>query len=296
MKNMNRIAPRTSHWLLPAMVAGALAGMSTSSALAADAIPAAVAAPGAMAAPDAAARPAASAQPAIEPQADAILKRMGDYLSQAHFFSVNAEIWQDIHMASGQRIQAGRNVDLQVRRPDRLHAEMHSTRRNRGLYYDGKSLTLFNRAQNFYGVVPAPESLDAALDEASEKFGITMPLEDLIVSDPYRSAIAKVTAGRDVGTVTVLGVACEHLAFAQGPIDWQIWIETGAKPVPRKIVITYKDEEGSPQYTAIFSGWDFETKLPDFLFSFEAPAGASKIDVAELKRANQTHPKEGKQP
>jgi len=30
-----------------------------------------------------------------------------------------------------------------------------------------------------------------------------------------------------------------------------VWIENGARPLPRKFVITYKDEADSPQYTAI---------------------------------------------
>jgi hypothetical protein len=231
---------------------------------------------------------------AIEPKADELLRRMGDYLAQAQFFSVSAEVWQDIQLGSGQQIQAGRMIDLQVHRPNRFHAEVHSTRHNRGLYYDGKSITLFNRVQNFYGSIPAPATLDEALDVASERFGITMPLEDLIVSDPYQSAMRKVTAGIYLGPVTVLGVPCEHLAFSLGKVDWQIWIEQGAKPVPRKIVITYKDEEGTPEYTAILSNWDFQTKLPDFLFNFDPPVGAAKINVDEIKSKNQTHKSEGK--
>ena len=237
---------------------------------------------------------AAEAKPAIDPHANELLKRMGDYLAQAPFFSVSVEVWQDVPLASGQRIQAGRTTDLQVRRPNRLHAEVHSTRRNRGLYYDGKSITLFNRVQNFYGTIPAPAALDEALDMASEQFGITMPLEDLVVSDPYRNAIRNVVSGIDLGPTTVLGVPCEHLAFSQGTIDWQIWIEEGARPVPRKLVITYKDEEASPQYTAILSNWDFETKLPDFVFTFEPPSGAMKIDVAQIKSEDQPHKSEGK--
>ena len=233
-------------------------------------------------------------KPVVDPSADKILKRMGDYLGQAPFYSVNAEIWQDVELGSGQQVQAGRTVVLQVRRPDHFHAEVRSTRRNRGLFYDGKSITLLNRNENFYGSIPAPATLDQALDTASDRFGIEMPLEDLVVSDPYQSAMQKIVSGRDIGPVTVLGTPCEHLAFSLGAVDWQIWIEDGVKPVPRKIVITYKDEEGTPEYTAIFSNWDFQTKLPDFLFTFEPPAGASKIDVNEIKAENQTHNKEGK--
>jgi hypothetical protein len=270
MNETSRTIRLTIKKLRPAFAACALTGLAVLSAFGAD------------------------TKPTVDPQADKLMKRMSDYLAQAPYFSVNAEVWQDVRLGSGQTVQAGRTVDLQVRRPDRFHAEVHSTRRNRELYYDGKSITLLNRAQNFYGTVPAPASLDQALDTASERFGITLPLEDLVVSDPYQNAMAKVTSGIDLGPVTVLGVPCEHLAFSQGMIDLQIWIEDGVKPVPRKLVITYKDEEGSPQYTAILSHWDFETKLSDFLFTFEPPPGALKINVAEIKAENQTRKNEGK--
>jgi len=231
----------------------------------------------------------AAEEKSIDPRADEWIKRMGDYLSQAKFFSVSAEIWQDIQLSSGQQIQAGRTLDLQVRRPNRLHAEVHSPRRNRELLYDGSSITLLNRAQNFYGTIHAPGNIDDAMDTASEKFGIAMPLDDFVGSDPHKDLLEKVTSGTDIGSVNVMGIPCEHLAFSQNNIDWQVWIEKGAKPVPRKFVITYKDELGSPEFTAIFSNWDFTTQLPDFVFKFEPPPGASKIDVKELREENQSH-------
>ncbi|HXD00362.1 MAG TPA: DUF2092 domain-containing protein [Verrucomicrobiae bacterium] len=238
--------------------------------------------------------PAAGDKAAIEPRADELLKRMGDYLGQAQFFSVNAEIWQDIELSSGQRVQADRTVTLQVRRPDRLHTEVHSTRRNHELFYDGDAITLFNRAQNFYGTVHTSGPLDDAMDVASERFGIAIPLEDFIRSDPHKDFLARAVSGVDLGPVTVMGVPCEHLAFTQDNIDWQVWIQDGAAPVPKKFVITYKDEPDSPQFTAIFSNWDFTTKLPDFVFKFEPPAGAAKIKVQEIKAENQSHKTEEK--
>lgn len=231
----------------------------------------------------------AADEKSIDPRADQLIKRMGDYLGQAKFFSVNAEIWQDIQLASGQQIQAGRTLKLQVRRPNRLRAEVNSPRRNRELVYDGSSITLLNRGQNFYGTIRAPGSIDEAMDTASDKFGIAMPLEDFVSSDPHKDLLEKVTSGTDIGAVNVMGVPCEHLAFSQDNIDWQIWIDKGAKPVPRKFVITYKDEPDSPEFTAIFSNWDFLTPLPDFVFQFEPPPGASKIDVKEIHDESQSH-------
>ena len=270
MKANNRMINLTTYWLRPTFATGLLVCLMALSA------------------------PAADVKPTVDPQADELLQRMGNYLAQAEFFSVSAEVWQDVQLGSGQQVQAGRTIELQVRRPNRFHAEVRSTRRNRGLYYDGKTITLLNRVQNFYGSIPAPATLDEALDIASERFGIALPLEDIIVSDPYQSAIKKVISGIYIGPVTVLGVPCEHLVFSLGTVDWQIWIEQGARPVPRKIVITYKDEQGTPEYTAIFSNWDFQTRLPDFLFKCEPPTGTSKISVAEIKSKNEAHQSGGK--
>lgn len=244
----------------------------------------------------AAAAPASPANAAIDPGADAMLQRMSEALGRTKFFSVNAEIWQDLDLPSGQRVQAGRTVELQVRRPNRFRAEVRSPRRNRGLYYDGNTFSLIDRARNYYGSMAAPATLDEALDVATERFGIAFPLEDLIVSDPYHSALRKVVSGADLGPVTVLGVPCEHLAFSQDTIDWQIWIELGTVPVPRKLVITYKDEAGSPQYTAILSHWDFKTALPDSVFQFHPPMTAVKIGVAEIKAKVEARQSEGQKP
>ena len=260
----NRIINLTVRKLRPAFAAAALVGLMALSVSAAD------------------------QKAALDPRADELLKRMGDYLGHAEFFSVSAEVWQDIQLSSGQRIQAGRTMELQVHRPNRLRAEVHSTRRNRELVYDGSSITLLNRAQNFYGTVHTSGSLDEAMDVASDRFGIAMPLEDFIRSDPHKDLLRRATSTADIGPVTVMGVPCEHLTFSEENIDWQVWIENGVRPVPRKFVITYKDEPDSPQCTAIFSNWDFTTKLPDFVFHFEPPAGASKIQVKEMKTENQS--------
>jgi hypothetical protein len=233
----------------------------------------------------------------VAPRADILLQRMSDFLAKAKFFSVKAEVWQDIDLSSGQRVQAGRTIDLQVRRPNRLRANVSSTRRSRELVYDGNSITLFNRKDNLYGTVPVSGPLDQAMDVASDRFGIPMPLEDFVSSDPHRDLLENTVSGRDIGPVTVMGVPCEHLAFSADNIDWQVWIQDGPRPVPRKFVITYRDEPNDPQYTAVFSNWDFNTELPDFVFSFEPPQGAAKIPVMEIKAENlsrQSHRTEGK--
>ena len=106
-----------------------------------------------------------------------------------------------------------------------------------------------------------------------------LPLADLLYADPYAVLMAGVTYGRYLGLHQAAGVACHHLAFSQDTIEWQIWIDAGDKPLPRKLVISYVQEPGEPQYSAIIRRWSLESEVPEGLFTFEAPEGAQKIDA-----------------
>jgi len=72
------------------------------------------------------------------------------------------------------------------------------------------------------------------------------------------------------------------LAFTQKEIDWQIWIEEGPRPLPRKLLITYKNEPLSPQYTAILSGWDLQPRLSDSFAEFHPPIGSDEIQFLKV--------------
>ena len=77
-----------------------------------------------------------------------------------------------------------------------------------------------------------------------------LPLADFLYADPYAVLMEGVTYGRYLGIHQAAGVACHHLAFSQDTIEWQIWIDAGEKPLPRKLVISYVQEPGEPQYSA----------------------------------------------
>ncbi|HVI64522.1 MAG TPA: DUF2092 domain-containing protein [Bradyrhizobium sp.] len=71
---------------------------------------------------------------------------------------------------------------------------------------------------------------------------------DLLLTNAYDELMANVLDAKHIGQGVVDGVECEHLAFRGTDTDWQIWIETGARPIPRKYVITSKTLAGAPQY------------------------------------------------
>ena len=45
------------------------------------------------------------------------------------------------------------------------------------------------------------------------------------------------------------------LAFRNADTDWQLWVEVGDRPIPRKMVITSKTINSAPQYTLRVKKW-----------------------------------------
>jgi len=134
-------------------------------------------------------------QPAVDPVADQILRQCCDFLAKTPAFAVHAEVWKDEVLPSGPKIQVTRSIELDVRRPDHFHIDARAHHKGRAIWYDGKTITVLERLRNLYSTVEAPGNIDEALDTLAMKFGITVQLEDLAVSDPYASCMKNVRAG-----------------------------------------------------------------------------------------------------
>lgn len=220
---------------------------------------------------------------ASDPKPNEILKHMGNYLKTANKFTFRAHTTFENVSPSGQKIQYGEIKDVSVRRPDRLCAVTKGDLVNNRFWYDGKKMAMLDTKLNVFARTETPADIDSTLIFAAKKYGITSSLGDLVVSDPYASLIENVESGTYVGLHTIDGVNCHHLAFSQKNVDWQIWIEDGSMQIPRKIVITYKHAEGTPQFISLLSDWNFAPHLPDSIFTFVMPVNAEEIEFSPLE-------------
>ena len=98
--------------------------------------------------------------------------------------------------------------------------------------------------------------------------------------------INKIKTAVDIGPSTVKGVTCEHYAFHQQGVDWQIWIQLGEFPLPRKLVITTLTDEARPQHSDTLT-WNLAPSFNDGAFVFDPPPDAKKI-ILEGKSADTT--------
>jgi hypothetical protein len=222
--------------------------------------------------------------PAVDPGAMAALQGMGAYLRTLKTFQVEAVTTNEDVLEDGLKTQYAGKVTILAQMPGRLLAEVSNERVDRMYLYDGKSFTLFAKRLNYYATVPAPPTIGQLAEKLDENYGIGVPLSDLFRWGTPGFSTEAVTAARDLGPSDVEGTTCQHYAFRQDDIDWQIWIQKGENALPRKLVITTKTDEARPQTSAVYT-WNLAPSFNDATFTFDPPAGAGKVVLAEIKAA-----------
>lgn len=218
---------------------------------------------------------------AVDPAAVEALKKMGAYLQSLRRFSVSTELTGERVLEDGQKLQHTATADLDVDRPNRIRVTMTSARSNRELLFDGKSVTLFSPAQKFYSTVPFDGTIGQLADRLRDHYGLELPLADLFVWGTPQAPTDQFESAMFAGEDYIDNDLCDHYAFRQKDIDWQIWITAGAHPLPRKLVVTRRDDDARPQSVSIID-W---TTRPDFknsIFTFKPPSNARKIEFVPV--------------
>jgi hypothetical protein len=219
--------------------------------------------------------------PKIEPKADQCLQAMSSYLAGLKTYAFQVEELFDDVLDDGQKIQLGNQRHLTVSRPDKMFGEGEGDTKNSLFYYNGKTACIVDRTHETYATVTVPGTIDAMLEDLHERFDTHQTLADFLFSDPYKVFTEQVQSGTYVGLHYVGKVKCHHLAFRQTFLDWQIWIDAGEQPLPRKYVITFTEQKNQPQYTALIHRWDVNPKLSDDLFEVHPPTAFHKVDFLD---------------
>ncbi len=234
-----------------------------------------VASPASMAAPEG----NDSQAVAKEPAAMQALDRMGAYLRTLKAFQVQADMTSEEVLDDGEKLQFAQTANLLAHLPNQLLVETKGDVSDQLMLYDGKSFTLYAKRMGYFATVPAPATVLELVEVARDKFGIEIPLVDLFLWGGPHATTNEITAATDVGPAEVGGVTCEHYAFRQPGLDWQVWIQLGEYPLPRKLVLTTLTDEARPQHTSILE-WNLAPSYNDATFVFVPPPDAHKIVFA----------------
>lgn len=231
--------------------------------------------------------PAARAQ---DDDALKILKGMSDYLANQKTISLSFDSDIEVITPEIQKIQFASSGQVLLSRPDKLRATRTGGYADVEFVFDGKTASVLGKNINGFVQIDAPGSLDQLVEQLRNKYSVALPGADLLVSNPFEVLSADVLRGVHVGRGVVDGFECEHLAFRNDDTDWQLWVQVGDAPIPRKYVITSKTEAGAPQYTLVIRDWKTDAQPSADAFAFKAPEGAKKLDAGALAGLDEVPP------
>jgi hypothetical protein len=232
----------------------------------------------------AASQAASGATPAAtesQRQARALLAAMANHLAHLQNFTVTMRDSYDVVQSSGQKIEFGETRRITMARPDRLRVEeIASDGRQDLTLFDGRNVTVLDADTNAFAQAPQPGTVDDTLVYFVRDLKMRMPLARLLMTRLPEEWPRRVLAVDYVETADVHGVRTHHLAGRTDTIDFQYWITEGEHPLPLRVVITYVNSPGQPQFRADFPDWNTSPKLAATSFEFTQPQGAHRIAFA----------------
>jgi len=224
----------------------------------------------------------------IEDEAVDALREMSNFLMTANSMQIVSNGSLDVVTNSGQRIQLDGKTTYKVRKPAGFVIDYESDIKSRRFMYDGKNFTVYSPKLGFYSTVAAPATNREVLKTIYDKFGIALPLEDLFRWNDGSNAdrIQALKAAYNVGVSTIDGVVTDHYAFREDDVDWEVWIQQGDQPFPRKLVIVDRHDPAKPTFIARLQ-WTMNPAFSDSDFAFVPDANARKIQMATYKGAGE---------
>jgi len=221
----------------------------------------------------------------VDSEAIDLLRRTTDYLAGFKQFRVDTDTTIECVLETGQKLQFDHRASTTVQRPDKMRAERVGDLIRQIFYYDGKSLTMSLPDDGYYATEAAPPTMEAMLDFARHSLDIIAPAGDLVYKNAFERLTEDLTTAFVVGKSVVRGVRCDHIAFRNPEVDWQIWIQEGDKPLPRKFIVTSKRMAQSPQFVVELLKWEEAPKVTEAMFNFVPSKNQTQIDFLTVPPA-----------
>ena len=215
-------------------------------------------------------------------EARAVFKSMADYLvgQKTIQFTFNSSI--EVITPALQKIQYTSSGRAVVERPDGMRVRRLGGTGELDLFFDGKVATLYGPGLRTYAQITGARSVDQLIGELEQRYGFAGPGADLLLSNVYDAMMKGVLEAKYLGIGIVGGLKCDHIAFRNQETDWQLWVQIGADPIPRKFVITSKAVAAAPEYTVVVKDWKTGFEVAPGTFAFKPPPDTKKGTISDL--------------
>lgn len=206
---------------------------------------------------------------------------MANFLAAAEKFSFSLRAGFDVVQDNGQKIEFGEIREITVQRPDRVRIEELASDGARDvMVFDGKNISILNGEKKVFAQAPQPGDIDTTVLYFVRDLQMRLPLAPLLMRHFPRELERRMQSIDAVEQTDILGQPALHLAGRTATVDFQVWIAEGKQPLPLRIILSYREIEGHPQFWANFSKWDLTPEINKTSFIFAAPADATQIMFA----------------
>lgn len=161
--------------------------------------------------------------------------------------------------------------------PDKMLVTTKNFKGHRQYMYNGAQMAYYSFTENNYGIIDAPPSTIAAIDQIHRDYGVDFPAADFFYPTFTDDMIALFDEIRYIGKAKIAGKPCFHLLARNSDMTAQFWIISDALMLPLKmLLIQSKDNR---QFESTFSNWEVNPVLPAAMFDFMPPPGARRLRI-----------------
>jgi hypothetical protein len=207
-----------------------------------------------------------------------LLRHMAQYLSEAQQLRVRITSGYDVVQPSGRKIEFREARWVTLVRPSKIRIDVERDDGKKNLVlFDGNDILAYDPGRKIMATTARPGDIDGAMKYFIKDLKMRIPLALLFTANFPAEIEARGMSAEIVQRVTIFDVPCLQVATQADNVDFQVWIPEKGQPLPRRIVITYRNETGQPQYWADFSHWSLAPNPPQSTFAFKPPKGTERV-------------------
>ena len=222
-------------------------------------------------------------QAPIDTKAASVLQVMSDKLAAAKTLRVSATRDASPGFHAGYKMAEKTKVSVALQRPNKINAVSDSNLGKRLVCYDGSTVTFADVSGGTHAQLKAATDIDSTARALVNTYSVMPPLVELLANNPKAFLLEGVTEGECKGTEVIAGVTCDHLAFKQSELSWELWVNT-TDHLPKKMVITYPNGEGGAplKMTLLVEKWELNAPVSAADLNMTLPKDSTLVEMIPL--------------
>jgi hypothetical protein len=217
-----------------------------------------------------------------------LMRSMSDTLAHSKAFTFETTERIEVIAPSGEKRALHFTRKAAVQRPNALFFELHGEDQKAfdiAACYHDRTLLLSDKLEGRWAETTVPGTLDEMLDDVIRRFGLPVPIGDVVSGSPYDAIVGSSARGGLVAWETIDQVPCAKLNYADAFVEVRLWLPQSGPPLPHRLEIAYK-QAPVPLVTQLnFTNWELNRQVTDPTFACQPPAGREPVEFRDLVSA-----------